>query len=92
MRPMLQCIVALTTGMLCYAQPADKGLTFDAASLKLAGPLVPGSQTIWRGGPGTDDPGRFTMPRATLSQLIQQAYDVWSDQVTGPIGLAADAA
>ncbi len=57
---------------------------FEVASVKPAGPFVPGSGGGMRGGPGTGDPGRVTFSRATLSDLISQAYDVWSDQVTGP--------
>ncbi len=88
MRSLPILLLLLTTSALCVAQSSNQSLTFDAASVKPAGPPVPGSQVIWRGGPGTDSPGRFTMPRATLSQIIQQAFDVWPDQVEGPDWIA----
>jgi uncharacterized protein (TIGR03435 family) len=40
-----------------------------------------------RGGPGTGDPGRITIPRATLSRLLARAYDVLPDQISGPAWL-----
>ena len=67
-----------------FGQGADSNVTFDAASVKPAGPLVPGATGGMRGGPGTGDPGRITIPRATMSDLLAQAYDVWLDQISGP--------
>jgi uncharacterized protein (TIGR03435 family) len=40
-----------------------------------------------RGGPGTSDPGRIAIPRATLTQLLTRAYDVSLDQISGPAWL-----
>jgi uncharacterized protein (TIGR03435 family) len=81
--------------MMClqlYPQAAQKRLSFDVASVKRTDPKTPRSQIVWRGGPGTSSPGRFTMPRASLAQMIARAYDVWPDQVTGPDWIAnADA-
>src|ERR1035437_5587594 len=37
-----------------------------------------------RGGPGTDDPGQFTAPRASLMSLLATAYGVAFDQISGP--------
>ncbi len=37
------------------------------------------------GGPGTSDPGRVTMPRIPLSNLVMLAYDLKRDQLTGPV-------
>jgi uncharacterized protein (TIGR03435 family) len=65
------------------AQTADSRITFEVASVKPAGPFIPGPQGM-HGGPGTDDPGRVTIPRATLAGLLTQAYDVWIDQISGP--------
>jgi uncharacterized protein (TIGR03435 family) len=78
----------LTAAALCYSQPAGKSLAFDAASVKPLAPNQPLGQIIWRGGPGTDSPGRFTMPSVTLAQIVEKAYGVWSDQVTGPSWIA----
>src|ERR1017187_8775359 len=44
---------------------------FEVASVKPAGPYVPGSNLKVCGGPGTDDPGQFTYPRASL--LLRRA-------------------
>jgi uncharacterized protein (TIGR03435 family) len=64
-------------------EPASN-LTFEVASVKPAGPFVPGSNNRMRGGPGSDDPGRITYPRIPLVALIARAYDVGPDQVLGP--------
>ena len=70
-----------------FAQAADSNVTFEVASVKPAGPLVSGETGGMRGGPGTDDPARITIPRATLSDLLTRAYDVWFDQISGPARL-----
>lgn len=67
-----------------FAQTADSNITFEVASVKPAGPFIPGPGNGARGGCRTDDPGRFTCSRATLTDLLTQAYDVWADQVSGP--------
>lgn len=75
----------LAPSTLGFAQAAaDSNVTFEAASVKPAGPFVPGEAGGMRGGPGTDDPGRITFSRATLSDLLCRAYDVWPDQISGP--------
>jgi uncharacterized protein (TIGR03435 family) len=85
-------IVLLLTAFLAAwipgsAQAGDSNVTFEAASVKPAGPFVPGEMGGMRGGPGTGDPGRITIPRATLSELLARAYDVWLDQISGPAWL-----
>jgi uncharacterized protein (TIGR03435 family) len=58
---------------------------FDAVSLKPAEPFKPGTNPFaTHGGPGTDDPGRFTMSRAAVSVLISRAYGLDPDQLKGP--------
>lgn len=37
-----------------------------------------------RGGPGTDDPGRFTCKNCGVSSLIERAYDIQDYQLSGP--------
>ena len=69
------------------AQAHDSKITFEVASVKLAGPFVPGPQNNMRGGPGTEDPGRFTAPHTSLAGLLMQAYDVAVDQISGPAWL-----
>jgi uncharacterized protein (TIGR03435 family) len=84
MRTMSGVAVFLAVCRLTFGQAADSKLTFEVASLKPASPPVPGAGGGMRGGPGTADPGRVTFPRATLADLVTIAYDVWSDQITGP--------
>jgi uncharacterized protein (TIGR03435 family) len=52
--------------------------TFEVASVKPAGPWVPGQKML------IADPGRITFPRASLISLLMHAYDVWIDQIAGP--------
>lgn len=86
-RMKLAAIVVLFLTAFLAVQAADSNVTFDAASVKPAGPFVPGEMGGMRGGPGTGDPGRITIPRATLSDLLARAYDVWLDQISGPAWL-----
>ena len=81
----LAVIVALFTPCLGFAQAGDSKVTFEAASVKPAGPAVPGEVSGgMHGGPGTTDPGRITIHRGTLSELLARAYDVQRDQISGP--------
>jgi uncharacterized protein (TIGR03435 family) len=82
----LGAIVLFLTAFLAV-EAADSNVTFEAASVKPAGPFVPGEMGGMRGGPGTGDPGRITSARATLSDLLARAYDVWLDQISGPAWL-----
>ncbi len=65
---------------------AAEGPTFNVASVKLAGPEVQQPYTI-TGGPGTNDPGRFSAPRASMLTLLVRAFAVSNDQITGPAWL-----
>src|SRR5271165_4347402 len=91
----------LRTGLMAFAcciahgQTADKPLTFDAASVKPATPPVPdGRGRIMMmgpsGGPGTKDPGRIRYPFMSLKNLLMNAYDVKSFQVSGPAFLDSE--
>jgi uncharacterized protein (TIGR03435 family) len=57
--------------------------TFDAASVKIAGPEVQ-QPYINSGGPGTNDPGRWRAPHIDMSWLLTLAFDVSVDQIVGP--------
>jgi len=62
---------------------------FDAASVKRGEPLDPGGRSVGNpfvmtGGPGTNDPGRFTTGHTALSNLIVRAYGLDMDQWKGP--------
>jgi uncharacterized protein (TIGR03435 family) len=73
-------ICALILGSCAaFAQPS-----FDAASLKPAGPRVPGPGGGLTGGPGTADPGRISGSRIPLGVLLGVAYGVNNDQISGP--------
>jgi len=62
--------------------------SFDAASLKPAGPRVPGQGGGGlAGGPGTADPGRISGARVPLGVLVGVAYGVNNDQLSGPAWL-----
>lgn len=72
-------LIACVSVMSAYAQ------SFEAASIKPAAPLQPGRIMVGaRGGPGTADPGQISFINASISDLIQSAYDVKSYQVSGP--------
>ena len=73
------------------AQAHDSKITFEVASVKPAGPFVPGPQNDMRGGPGTEDPSRFTWPYTNLGGLLMQAYGVTVDQISGPAWLNSPA-
>ena len=74
--------ISILFSAAAWGQPA-----FDAASIKLAGPFVPGPQGGLSGGPGTADPGRITASRTTLGALLTAAYGVSNDQISGPAWL-----
>src|SRR5579872_1747033 len=85
---------ALFTGMIfavvAAAQPADK-LSFEVATVKLsAGPAVStvNGRTMTsfgtKGGPGTNDPTRWTCTYCDIANLLPRAYGVQSYQLTFP--------
>lgn len=85
--------VAMVFGFtLAFAQPPQKSPTFDVASVKSAGPLVPDGRGTVRmsppsGGPGAKDPGRINYPSVTLKNILMKAYDVKNFQIVGPAWL-----
>src|SRR6185437_6771898 len=90
-------LLLITSGTIA-AQPAPARCTvvspeaakmeFDAVSVKPA--ETRGGPTGIRGGPGSNDPGRVTMPRIPPAYLILIAYDLWSDQLQGPAWIHDD--
>ena len=58
------------------------GPTFDAASVKLADPEI--QQSIVTGGPGSNDPGHFRIPRTSMYDLLTRAFGVRPDQIVAP--------
>jgi uncharacterized protein (TIGR03435 family) len=78
-------VVAQTISPCLSISPEAAKSQFDAVSLKPAGPFTPGRNPFGTsGGPGSSDPGRFTMARAALSSLISRAYGLASDELKGP--------
>src|SRR5579863_4065750 len=67
------------SSLVIYAE----GPTFDAASVKLFNSEIQQPYTI-TGGPGTNDPSRFRAPRIDMLSLLARAFDVSTDQITGP--------
>jgi uncharacterized protein (TIGR03435 family) len=72
-------VIALLTASIATAQT---GPQFDVASVKAL--TTGGGRGGMKGGPGTDDPTRFSWPSATLQRLLVKAYDVNPDQISGP--------
>ena len=56
--------------------------SFEVASVKRADP-ADRSPAPFRGGPGSDDPGRFTYSNTTLRSVLQMAYGVRQDAIFG---------
>lgn len=81
----LTCLILLTS-FFAAAQ------TFEVASLKPAAPYKGGPIHIAiTGGPGTDDPTRLTCSNATLTMVIQSAFDLEDAQkINGPDWLNID--
>ncbi len=76
----------LVLAVAAAAQTPGKA-AFEAASVR---PASPNGPTRKRGGPGTNDPGRFSYERATLSQALMAAYDVEADEISGPGWIESD--
>lgn len=70
----MRAALALLTSCVGFAQTA--GPQFDVASIKPSGPIGNGSFVGYRGGPGTEDPGRYTCTYCYLSMVITEAYGV----------------
>jgi len=54
----------------------------DAAMALMKGPAE--EQMRFRGGPGSNDPGRIDYVGVTLKMLLKRAYDLSADQIVGP--------
>lgn len=73
------------------AQTPASPPTFEAASVRLAGPHDADSSAAGvRGGPRSPNPGQFTCIGVTLEPLLQRAYQLRPDQVLGPRSLSSD--
>lgn len=75
-------LIGLAVALAALAQ------SFDAASVKIDnGPFRPGVSGRMSGGPGTGNPGRFTITQHRMPFIIAGAYDVRVDQISGPAWL-----
>ena len=75
-------------GTAACAQTPSEQASFDVATIKPAAPPNGGPIRIGMGGgPGTNDPGRYTCSFCNLSMLMTQAYDVAAYQLTIPAAL-----
>lgn len=71
----------------CFAQQPE----FEVATIKPSPPQPMGRMFMGtRGGPGTDDPGRFTCTNCSLTVLLTAAYDVQRFQISGPPTLESE--
>lgn len=57
---------------------------FDVASVRPDNGAFRPDRFTMKGGPGSDDPGRFTAVQVPLGTLILKAYDIEADQLEGP--------
>lgn len=74
----------LLASAFLFAQ--SEKLEFEAASVKPSAP-PDGKFMIMnggRGGPGSNDPTRFTFTNVTISQLVARAYNIRNYQLTAP--------
>jgi uncharacterized protein (TIGR03435 family) len=70
----MRAALALLASCVGFAQTPEA--QFDAASIKPSGPIESGRFVGGRGGPGTEDPGRYTYTYCYLSTVIAEAYGV----------------
>jgi uncharacterized protein (TIGR03435 family) len=82
----INVVLGMLAGLVLAS--AQTGSQFEVASLKVAAPG--GGRGGMRGGPGTNDPTRFSWPSATLQHLLMKAYNVGSDQISGPGWITED--
>ena len=79
MRLTLSLVLFALVCCVAYSQPSDPGLTFEVASVKASPPRPANGGPIrigCTGGPGTQDPGRWTCPNMTVWNLISNAYNL----------------
>lgn len=87
----LRTRVALGVFTCCalFGQTEDKSLTFEVASVKPSAPIrmSAGGTYTFRGpsgGPGSKEPGHISYPNMSLKNLLMNAYDMRTYQISGP--------
>lgn len=74
----------LAIALIASSAFGQTGPEFEAASLKLVeGPPARGVSTRPQGGPGTSDPGRFSVQHIPLRNLMMLAFDKSYDEILG---------
>lgn len=83
---MLKFFAACSFAVLSIcAQSPDSALTFEAAAIKPAPPPTDGRMMVGiQGGPESSSPGQMNFWNISLGELIQNAWDVKSFQISGP--------
>ena len=76
-------LLAAHAAALCAAY-AQSGPAFEVASVRPTAPAAQGHGVGMRGGPGTGDPGRFTVTSMPLRWILSKAYQVKLHQIFGP--------
>jgi uncharacterized protein (TIGR03435 family) len=66
-----------------FGQASEKKLEFDVASVRVSTPPGPQMRGM-RGGPGSNDPTRFTVSFTNFQGLLIYAYGLRYDQIAGP--------
>jgi uncharacterized protein (TIGR03435 family) len=77
-------------GQGAAAQNPDPKLQFEVASVKIAPPMVGNTRPALmgtHGGPGTADPGQYTLGYAPIKTILVQAFGVRALQISGPAWL-----
>src|SRR5689334_6328583 len=95
MSAIFRCALAALTVSFGFAQTTGRQPKFEVASVKLG--LPDAAATSMDGGPmpqgpfnqefmhqGVRDPGRITWTNVALQRILQIAYDVPADRISGP--------
>jgi len=75
------CLASLA--LFAQTAPVSKP-AFDVASVRADNGAFRPSAGAIKGGPGSDDPARFTVVQVPLKMLIMKAYEIEYDQIQGP--------
>ncbi len=95
MRTTILASLLLTARITVFGQGAasqtpDPKLQFEVASVKISPPIVGNTRPAligMRGGPGTADPGQFTIGYMPMKTVLMQAFGVKALQISGPASL-----
>jgi uncharacterized protein (TIGR03435 family) len=82
----VRLLAAFVIASALAAQAPDQPTAFEVASIKPTPPPVPGQGTSMgmTGGPGTNDPTRYSCHNCSLAMLITRAYDIKGFQLIAP--------